>query len=256
MGATLIAVERRQQIIDALDRQPFLSGTALARTLRVSRVTIHRDMRAVAEQGLARRVRGGLARIETPAAAASFNERRRVLAAEKDRIGAAAARLVRDGDTIIMDGGTTTSSMAPYLAAKRVKVITNSLTVADYLCDHSHNDVIVVGGTLHRGSKVLLGPPAQQTLRQLNAQTTFVSAGGVTLEGIGHSDSLIVETEKQMIARGQQVVLLLDHTKFAGGATMKVCPWTRINKVITDRPVPEKFAAFFKRRKIAVIIPP
>jgi len=251
----MIGVERQQQIVDALARKPFLSGTELARMLRVSRVTIHRDMQAVVERGLARRVRGGLARIEAPpAASASFNERRRVLAAEKDRIGAAAARLVRNGETIIMDGGTTTSSMAPYLVGKQIKVITNSLTVADYLCDHSHNDVIVVGGSLYRGSKVLLGLPAQQTLRQLNAHKTFVSAGGVTLEGIGHSDSMIVETEKLMIARGQEVILLLDHTKFASGATMTVCPWAKISKIITDRPVPEKFAAFFKRRKIIVII--
>ena len=252
----MIGAQRQQQILDALGRQPFLDGTTLAHTLGVSRVTIHRDLEELAAAGLAKRVRGGISRIEaaSPAGIASFHERQRLLAAEKDRIGRAAARLVHDGETIIMDGGTTTTSMAPYLVGKQIKVVTNSLTVADYLNDHAPIDVIVTGGYLYRASKVLLGPPALQTLRQVNASRAFVSAGGVTLEGIGHSDSLVVETEKLMIARGQEVVLLIDHSKFAGGATMKVCPWARIGTVITDLPVPAKFAAFFKRRHIRVII--
>jgi len=254
--AAMIGAQRQQRILDALGRQAFLGSAALARTLAVSRVTVYRDLEELAALGLVRRVRGGIARIDAAAAPtrAGFHERQHVLAAEKDRIGRAAARLAHDGDTIIMDGGTTTNSMTPYLVGKQIKVVTNSLTVADYLNDHSQSEVIVTGGYLYRASKVLLGPPALQTLRQVNATTSFVSAGGVTLEGIGHSDSLVVETEKLMIARGRDVVLLIDHSKFLGGATMKVCPWTRIGTVITDQPVPPKFAAFFARHHIRVIL--
>jgi len=252
----MIAEERQQRMRDELVRRPFLPGTALAARYGVSRATIHRDFDTLAATGMARRVRGGLARIAGPAPAfpSSFNERKRLFAAEKDRIGRAAARLVHDGETIIMDGGTTTSSMAPYLVAKRINVITNSISVADYLADHSAIEVIVVGGSLYRSSKVLLGPPAIQTLRQVNAHRTFVSAGGLTLEGVGHSDSLVVETEKLMIARGAEVVLMADHSKFLAGGTMKVCPWNKISRVITDRHVPPVFSAFFRRNGIAVTI--
>lgn len=251
----MITAERQQRLLDALAAAPFLSIEEQARRLRTSTATIRRDFDALAAQGLARRVRGGLARpLPQPALPTSFAERRNVLAAEKNRIGRAAAQLVHDGETIILDGGTTTSSMAPYLANKRVSVITNSLSVADYLADHAHGEVIVLGGALYRPSKVMLGTPAQQALRQLNADKAFVSAGGLTLEGIGHSNSLIAETEKVMIARARYVVLLVDHTKFFSRGAMKVCPWTKVSRVITDAPPPQEFQRFFKRRGITVTI--
>ena len=251
----MMTAERQQRLLDALAATPFLTIEEQARRVRASTATIRRDFDALAAQGLARRVRGGLARATAPPALpSSFSERRRVLTAEKDRIGRAAAQLVRDGETIVLDGGTTTSSMAPYLAARRINVITNSLSVADYLADHSHSDVIVLGGALYRASKVMLGTPAQNALRQLNADKAFVSAGGLTLEGIGHANSLIAETEKVMIARARYVVLLADHTKFHSGGAMKVCPWAKIARVITDAPSPPEFQRFFKRRGITVTI--
>jgi len=251
----MITAERHQRLLDALATTPFLTIEEQARRLHISCATIRRDFDALAAQGLARRVRGGLARhAALPPLPTSFSERRNILAAEKDRIARAAAQLVHDGDTIILDGGTTTSSMAPYIAPKRISVITNSLSVADYLADHAHGDVIVLGGSLYRPSKVMLGTPAQHALRQLNADKAFVSAGGLTLEGIGHSNSLIAETEKIIISRARYVVLLVDHTKFLSRAAMKVCPWTKVARVITDAPPPLVFQQFFKRRGIAVTI--
>lgn len=251
----MISAERHQRLLDALAKAPFLSIEEQARRLRTSTATIRRDFDALAAQGLARRVRGGLARLEalTPLPT-SFNERRHVLAAEKERIARAAAQLVRDGETIILDGGTTTSSMAPYLAPKRITVITNSLNIADYLADHSQAEIFVLGGALYRPSKVMLGAPAQYALRQVIADKAFVSTGGLSLDGIGHSNSLIAETEKVMIARARYVVLLADHTKFLSGGAMKVCPWTKVARVITDAPPPPHFQEFFKRRGIHLTI--
>ncbi|MCX7847359.1 MAG: DeoR/GlpR family DNA-binding transcription regulator [bacterium] len=251
----MIAAQRQQLILDALAKAPFLSIVQQARRLHISPATIRRDFDTLAAQGLARRVRGGLARLATPTPSTpSFAERRSILAAEKDRIGRAAAQLVRDGETIILDGGTTTSSMAPYLAPKRVTVITNSLTVADYLAEHGQADVFVLGGSLYRPSKVMLGTPAQHSLRQFIADKAFVSTGGLSLEGIGHSNSLIAETEKVIISRARYVVLLADHTKFTSGGAMKVCPWTKVSRVITDAPPPPHFLRFFKRRGIQLTI--
>ncbi len=250
----MIPSERQQTTLDALARKPFLSIPVMARKLKVSEATVRRDFETLDQLGLVHRVRGGVARMNGARERGSFTERLEVLAAEKERIARAAARLVEDGETIIIDGGTTTSGMSKFIARKNIRVITNSVTVADYLSDVSSVEVIVTGGYLYRASKVLLGQPAILTLRKLNATKTFVSAGGLTFEGIGHSNSLIVETEKMMIARGREAILLADHTKFGTRATANVCPWTKFSKVITDKRVPQPFGDFFKKRGIEVVV--
>ncbi len=251
----MLAAQRKQKIIDELNKRGFLTISETAKHFKISEATIRRDFEEMSSIGLAQRVRGGIGKLEHKTTQNSFNERQNILADEKERIGRCAAQLVNDGDTIILDGGTTTSRMAKFITQKKnIRVITNSITVADYLSDYSGVEVIVTGGYLYRKSKVLLGLPAIQTLEELNAVKTFVSAGGVTLEGIGHSNSLIVQTEKKMISRGDKSILLVDHTKFSHSATINVCPWTAFKTVITDKPVPKKFADFFVKHNIEVII--
>ena len=250
----MLAAQRQQTILRDLAARKFLSIPAVARALGVSEATVRRDFEELDRGGRARRVRGGLAAPQAAPSPAPFSERQKMLATEKERIGRAAARLVADGETIIMDGGTTTSSMAPYLGQKRIQVITNSITVADYLAESATVEVICTGGYLYRPSRVFLGPQAVRLLQDVHASKTFVSAGGLTLEGIGHSNSLIIETEQMMIARGREVILLVDHTKFSDGTGLRVCPWKNVSRVITDRPAPREFARFFKQHGIGVIV--
>ena len=250
------AVERQSVIRGMLESKGFVTYAQIAKKVKVSEATARRDAYELCRLGDAIRARGGVRSLSAPAPPShpTFTERATVMAKEKDRIGRAAAALVKDGHTIIMDGGTTTHTLAPYIARRDIDLITNSITVADYLCDASSIEVIMTGGYLYRPSKVLLGPPAVRMLRQVAADVTFVSTGGVTLDGVGHSNSLIVETEKQMIARGARVVLLLDHSKFSSGSVLKVCAWSHITDVVTDRPVPEQFAEFFRKHDISVVI--
>ena len=250
----MIAIQRQQLILDALAKKNFLAINETAVKIRVSEATVRRDFEMIAKLGLAKRVRGGIGKVIARRSKNSFNERQSILAEEKERIARAAAALVNDGDTIIMDGGTTTNSMSKFIAHKNIQVITNSITVADYLSDFSNIDVIVTGGYLYRASKVLLGQPAIETLKNYNATKTFVSAGGLTLEGIGHSNSLVVETEKMMISRGKEVVLLIDHTKFGAAAAVNVCPWTKFKTVVSDKKPQQPFKDFFKKKNINFII--
>lgn len=250
----MIATQRQQNILDTLAKKDFLAINQMAKKLDVSEATVRRDFEMLARLGLAARVRGGIGKVVIHRSKNSFNRRQNILTEEKERIGREAASLVKDGDTIIMDGGTTTNSMSKFIAHKNIQVITNSITVVDYLSDFSNIDVIVTGGYLYRSSKVLLGQPAIETLKNYNATKTFVSAGGLTLEGIGHSNSLVVETEKMMISRGKEVVLLIDHTKFGATAAVNVCPWTKFKTVVSDRKPQQPFKDFFKKKKINYIV--
>jgi len=250
----MIATQRQQIILDALAKENFLDINEMAKKLRVSDATIRRDFEMIAKLGMATRVRGGIGKVVTHRSRNSFNERQSILTEEKERIARAAAALVKDGDTIIMDGGTTTNSMSKFIAHKNIQVITNSVTIADHLSDFSNIEVIVTGGYLYRASKVLLGQPAIETLKNYNATKTFVSAAGLTLEGIGHSNSLVVETEKMMISRGKEAVLLTDHTKFGATATVNVCPWTKFKTVVSDRKAQQPFKDFFKKKNIKFIV--
>lgn len=250
----MIATQRQQIILDTLAKKNFLDIHSMARKLRVSEATVRRDFEMLARLGYASRVRGGIGKVVIQHSLNSFQARQSILAEEKEKIARSAAALVNDGDTIIMDGGTTTNSMSKFIAHKNIQVITNSITVADYLSDFSNIDVIVTGGYLYRESKVLLGLPAIETLKNYNASKTFVSAAGLTLEGIGHSNSLVVETEKMMIERCKEAVLLIDHTKFDATATVNVCPWSKFKTVVSDKKPPRKFIDFFKKQKINFII--
>ncbi len=251
----MITERRHIRILELLKEKEFLTYAQLAKKCRVSEATIRRDAIVLETGGAVERVRGGVRQKELRSfSVRTFNESAAILAEEKKRIGRAAAQLVKDGMTLIIDGGTTTGSLAPYIVDKQIDVITNSITVADILADTSEIEVVMTGGYLYRPSKVLLGTPAIRMLRYVNADFTFVSAGGVSLEGIGHSNSLIVDTEKQMIARGKRVALLLDHSKFSTGSVLKVCKWTKITHVITNRVPPDEFIDFFREQDITLII--
>lgn len=252
----MITEKRHILILELLKKTDFLTYAQLAQKCRVSDATVRRDAIELENSGALERVRGGIRikELRTFSSHNSFNERAAILTEEKNRIGRAAAQLVKNGMTLIIDGGTTSSAIAPYIADKHIDIITNSITIADVLADRSDIEVVMTGGYLYRPSKVLLGAPAIRMLRYVSADFTFVSAGGVSLEGIGHSNSLIVDTEKQMIARGRKVALLVDHTKFTTGSVLKVCRWTKITHVITNRRPPEEFVEFFSKQKITLII--
>ena len=144
----------------------------------------------------------------------AFEDRAATATAEKQAIGRATAALLEDGDTVLLDGGTTTLEVARALLGRPVQVVTNSLPIAQLLASSKETDLILIGGYVYPRTGVALGPLAIATMQGIRVRKAILGAGGIVAEGIYNSNLLLVETERQMMACGQEVMIVADHTKF------------------------------------------
>ncbi|XWN34517.1 MAG: DeoR/GlpR family DNA-binding transcription regulator [Devosia sp.] len=225
-----------------LSQERVVEVAALAEALNVSTVTIRTDLDALERRMLLRRIRGGAiavqpARFERPLDLPSQN-----FAAEKERIGAMAARMVRDGETIILDAGTTALAMALALPQdlKDIVVITSSLDVAIALETHGGATVMVTGGTLkktgrNRRSRSLIPPFAALILEHLNADCAYLCCAGIDADrGFTNAHFEEVETKRAMIGSARRVVMLGDHGKIGHVGGARIAAVSEISALVTD----------------------
>lgn len=212
-----------------------------ARLYGGSVATVRRAFARLAGAGEAERTWGGLKPVGAGAAMVPFAERAARLAREKAGIARAAASLLREGDVVMIDGGTTTLHLAPLVAPRRVRVVTNSLAVAHRIDVERRGragaEVFLTGGQLFPESGLLTGLQARAALRGWSAAWVFLSCAGVDAAGATNSNESVVEVEREMIARADRVALLADHTKIGKVSFARLCAWAEVDVVVTDRPV-------------------
>jgi DeoR family transcriptional regulator, fructose operon transcriptional repressor len=141
---------------------------------------------------------------------------------------------VEDGETIIIDGGTTPYQVALQLREKRIQVVTNSLPVANLFADSRNVELIGTGGILYPGTGVYLGPYAAEMLKNIRAQKAFIGVAGITEEGLYNSNALLVETERNILKAAAEVYVVADHTKLGKRALAYLCGFDSIAGIIMD----------------------
>ena len=221
----------------------------------VSEVTIRQDLQALSQQGVLLRTRGrALATSVLPEF--SFDVRQQQQAAQKVRIGQAAAGLVRHGDTIILDASTTAQAIIPHLKnLAELTVITNSLKAVMSLLDAPHIHVILPGGNLRRESISLVGPPQDDLLEGINVQIGFFGARGVTVEeGLTDVNLSEVTMKRAMIQRCRQVVGVVDSRKWGNTATATFARLDQVTMLITDCAAPEELVRELRQRQVEVVL--
>ncbi|MFC5507371.1 MULTISPECIES: DeoR/GlpR family DNA-binding transcription regulator [Hyphomicrobiales] len=234
---------RHERIIERLSAKGVVEVAALAEELGVSAVTIRADLDALEKRQLIRRIRGGAmalrpARFERPVdlPSQSFSD-------EKERIAEQAAALVRDGETVILDAGTTTLAIAHALPAALtdVVVVTNGLDIALALQAHEGVTVIVTGGRLKRGgrnarSSSLISPFGTTLLREINADLAFLCCAGVdVVRGFTNGNWEEAEVKKAMMASARRVVFVADHGKIGHVGSARIAPLDQADLLITDQ---------------------
>jgi DeoR/GlpR family transcriptional regulator of sugar metabolism len=227
-------VRRRHDLILALLRT---SGPAevgdLSRELGVSAATIRRDLTYLHAEGMLERVHGGAAPVGT--AEPPFE----VVAVDhqdaKVRVGAAAAALVRDGDVLLIDIGTTTSHLARELHGREVTVITSSLVVYDELVDDEAVELIVLGGVVRRNYRSLVGFLTEHAIRQVHADVLFLGTSGVRRDGsVLDTTAVEVPVKRAMLEAAERAVLVADASKFPGRGIARVCGPGDLAAVVTE----------------------
>jgi DeoR/GlpR family transcriptional regulator of sugar metabolism len=209
----MLNAERRQYILDILGRQKKVLSSELSNILNVSEDTIRRDLRELAESGLLTRVHGG-ALLPSPVMA-SYSDRQKQAPKEKEAIARTAAKLVRPGQVVILDGGTTTLQVAHHLPLDlNATVVTNSPPIAIALADHPHIEVIMLGGQLYKKALVNIGAPTIEALRMIHADLCMLGVCSLHPEiGITVSNLNEAYIKKAMIDSAAEVVGLATAAK-------------------------------------------
>jgi DeoR family galactitol utilization operon repressor len=224
--------EREQEIVRLLAEDRGIPVSKLSEQLGVSAVTIRSDLNHLANKGVVVRTRGGA----VPAFHPTMVERQNLRIEEKNRIAQAAADMVNDGDTIMIEAGTTTALIAKYLLGKRfVNIVTNSALILPFARLNPGIHLTVVGGEFRPATESFVGPVALQQLERFHVRLAFVGTDGFSLGG-GLTTHLVegAEIVRKMAERSDSTVLVADASKFGKIGFVGVLPVQRVATLITD----------------------
>lgn len=244
--------KRYSQIMRLLDEQGTLSTTALAERLGVSTETVRRDIKPLVRNGKVARTHGA---ISLPAATgeAPFERRLRENAAEKRAIARVVATQIGDGDSVMLDTGTTTSVLArALLERRRLTVVTNSSDIARTLATVNGNRVYMAGGELRPDSGAAFGPATVEFIGRFQVDHAIISAGAVDAEGVMDYELGEAEFARMALTRGARRVVITDHTKFGRRGLVRVCGFDAFDTLVTDRAPPEAISRALALAGVAV----
>lgn len=226
--------DRRTRLLDMIRIRGFASIDEITRELGISESTARRDLDVLEEQGAARRTHGGVLYAGGVPRLAEFGERQPAHWAEKRVIARRAAEQIADGETVLLDGGTTTYEVARLLVGRSLQVVTNSLPVANLFASESRTDLVLLGGYVSPRTGVCLGPYANELLGRLHVTTTVLSAAGIDAEGLFNAHLLLAETEQAMLQAAGRVIVVADSSKFGRKSLTLVAPLEAIDLVVSD----------------------
>jgi len=258
------AAEREHLILSLLADRGFVAFRDLEGRVDASPATIRRDLEKLESAGKITRVRGGARRIRQDDAGQSaaqlsgvpFHENLSRNLDAKRAIGKAAAELCRNGDSIIIDGGSTTLQMCPHLEDLSLQVLTNSLHIVSALLPQPKASIMMPAGALFREQNIILSPYDNDGLSNYRASRMFMGAAAVGLHGVMQTDVILVQAERRLIDLADELVLLVDSSKFEAQTGHVVCALNDVGVLITDDGLSGQAAAMIEASVERLIIVP
>ncbi|BDI34301.1 DeoR family transcriptional regulator [Capsulimonas corticalis] len=249
----MLTTHRKQHILAVLQRDGQIIAKTLSLELGLSEDTIRRDLRELAQEGLLQRVHGGA--LPASPAVVDFAGRQRIAPQAKVRIGQAGARMVRPGQVVILDGGTTAVQLARHLPPDLVAtVVTHSPSIAVELAQHPSVEVVVIGGRLFKHSVVTVGAAAIETLKRIRADTYFMGVTGIHPDAGLTTGDLEESYMKRLLSdQAADTVVLASAEKLGAASPYLIGPVSEASSIITERDVPEKLIAPYLDLGIPVV---
>jgi DeoR family fructose operon transcriptional repressor len=249
------AAERQLRIRQMLENRDFIDSETLCRELEASESSVRRDLDILEQEGVLKRVYGGAVSVQAPANRAFDYAVESVrLSDEKSRIGKLTAGLIENGQTVILDGGSTVAAVARELAAKSLHIVTNSLPIAEGLESLRNIELTLTGGYLDPRLRVMLGPFCEQMLGAIRADTVIMGVGGMSEAGMSNNNTLVVGSEQKMIEVASRVIIVADHTKFGRGGMIPVAPLTAGHIVVSDAELSPEYVAMLRNHGVEVLL--
>ncbi len=252
--------EREKIIIDAMGSDGFISYRQLEGMLAASPATIRRDLMRLEERGVLTRVHGGARVAESDGRdtghlqGTPFVQSITQNLAQKEAIGKAAARLCLAGEGIMIDGGTTTLQMCQHLAGLDLQVLTNSLHIVGALLQQAGTRILVPSGTVYREQNIILAPPNEESMPRFYAPKLFMGAAAVGPYGVMQADDVLVAAERRLIERAEEVILLVDSSKFNSSSGTIVCDLNEVHTIVTDRNIPAVMVRHIEDAGVRLVI--
>ena len=251
-------LERQNIILSAVQEKPVATVAELVALTDSSEATIRRDIAALHMAKRLRRVRGGaeamLPPTHSPLAGRPFSVNQTMHINEKRAMAREAVALCNDGDTVIINGGTSTYQMVHLLTNKKMQILTNSFPIAEHLLHHSKNQITLPGGTLYREQNIILSPFENDVTKNFCATHMFMGAHSVGRLGLMESDPLVIQSELKLIGQADKLVVLADSSKFDRRSSLLICSLERIDILITDDRINEQTIKMLEAANIQVII--
>ena len=248
----MLKEERQQAIIELLRRNGKVLAADLITRLNVSQDTIRRDLNDLTAIGILQRVHGGAL---PRASALPYEQRVRETDASKTAMAEAAARLIHDGQVVVMDSGSTVVEVVAYLPTSlRLTIVTNSLPVAAALTHHPEIDVHVLGGRLNKGAQAMTGVPVVEGLRQFRPDLCVLGVCSLHPEiGISMLDVEEAYVKRAMIEQAAEVVAMVGAAKLGTAAPYVVGPPKALTYLVTDGSIDPQVLAPYQEQGIVVV---
>ena len=249
-------VDRRTTILKQLEKDDQVSVSELSRQFNVSEVTIRKDLKHLEKKNILIRSRGGAIKHSLINVDLSIYDRRRQNIKLKEVIGAAAAKMIFNGETILLDTGTTIMELAKHLPKKiDITVITNSVDITFRLAEHPNIRVLMPGGILRRNSLALVGEQAAESLRGFYCDKYFLSADGIDIQrGMMTTNIEEASLARINIRNSKKVIALIDSSKFLSKGITTIAPLSEVDTLITDDGIPNAILQEIRGLGVNVIV--
>jgi DeoR/GlpR family transcriptional regulator of sugar metabolism len=249
----MLTSQRKQQILEVLQREGQVIAKEISESLGVSQDTIRRDLRELAQEGLLQRVHGGA--LPASLAVANFAQREVIAVDAKQAIGRAAAQMIKDGQVVFLDGGTTTAQLVRHLSPTlHATVVTHSATIAAALATHPTVEVVVIGGRLFKHSIVSVGAAAIAAIAQIHADIYFMGVTGVHPSvGLTTADYEEAQVKRVLCQSAAETIVLASHEKLGAASPYVITALREISGLIVESAVSEAQLAPYRQLGITII---
>ena len=261
------ASEREKLIFSLLAASGFVSFRELEKRIKGSPATIRRDLERLAQEGRLTRVRGGIKIVEGQEgevanalasalhlAGIPFHENIARNRVEKEAIGRAAALLCSAGEAVMIDGGSTTLQMCPHLAGLNLQVLTNSLYIVSALLNQSGTRVLVPSGAVFPEQNIILSVFGDDGMPRCHAPKLFMGAAAIGAAGLMQADIVLVAGERRFIERAEEIIVLVDASKFDGPSGNVVCDLDDIDIIVSDDRISDRTASMIERAGVKLVV--
>ena len=256
----MLAEERRSHLLELVRMRRFASLPELKESLeqkeglQVSESTIRRDLEQLEEQGCVTRIHGGVLYAGQSPKLPHFEARQPNRWAQKRAIARRAVELIDNGDTVLLDGGSTTYEVARLLVGRPLHVVTTSLPVVNLFAADANSDLVMVGGNICPRTGVAQGPYADGMLATLRVRKTILSVAAINEEGYYNNNLLLVNTERAMMKAADEVIVVADSSKFGHRSLAHVCPLGAVQHLIVDNGITDEWREKLTAAGVSVLI--